>query len=75
MEISTFLISMKNPLTYQIMSKILKSRTFKKSSILIVIMCVDIVKEDSPSLDETVRELNSRLQEENKNLHQVITFR
>jgi hypothetical protein len=38
-------------------------------------MCVDIEKEDSPSLDETVRELNSRLQEENKNLHQVITYR
>ena len=28
-------------------------------------------KDDTPSVDETVRELNTRIQEENKNLHQV----
>jgi len=30
-------------------------------------------KDDKPSVDETVRELNTRIQEENKNLHQVNT--
>jgi len=30
-------------------------------------------KSDSPSIDETVRELNTRLQEENRSLHQVNT--
>ncbi|XP_023342081.1 E3 ubiquitin-protein ligase Bre1 [Eurytemora carolleeae] len=31
------------------------------------------VQAESPSVDETVRELNTRLQEENRNLHQVNT--
>ena len=36
-----------------------------------VVIELMMLQADSPSLDETVRELNSRLQEENKNLHQV----
>ena len=36
-----------------------------------VVIELMMLQVDSPSLDETVRELNSRLQEENKNLHQV----
>jgi hypothetical protein len=38
LEIKKVLISMKNPLSYQIVRFYLKSRTFKKSSILIVII-------------------------------------
>ena len=32
---------------------------------------ISLFQAESPSVDETVRELNTRLQEENRNLHQV----
>jgi len=68
MEISTFLISMKNPLTYQItrFSRI-KSRTFKKSSTLNsykILIFVPLVEIGNVENDEEETERSAEAKEE-----------